>query len=477
VEGGTWKRGRAAFAVVLLLSLIFTAFVLFDISTEEADAILPISVQYNFASEQEHRTGNLVEIQTGPGEDGAVRVAGTIEFYRSAKLLRTRVFIELHFKSDHPEVFGSVFPPIIEIDPMAKLSHYPITVNIQISPMTKYSTGVSPLVEVTVWGTWWAKYQDGNSTPFATGDVPEYPLYVNVRPYHYLQMTFDPVMIELSPGSSDWVRCIVQNSGNGYERVELSIPGEVAYAKAGWVFEFEDTVLDIGPDSESSTRIKITAPRTIEPKYHMEMYDFSVLAVSHYSNYQVKDGHLFAPIEYESGVFIQVNGIDFMYVPWMWTITLYLAMAFILFNLGINPLVMKRRKVEEPGFIKIYHLASNPKRRAKAMERREERRKLRREEREQRRSEKELLKEEMAKERKTTSPKKEKVKISEEPIKKRAPILDLKRTDDDFDIEIPGLKEEKQPKPESKSKPLLGGGRKRDKVEKDMVDILGSLDD
>lgn len=477
MERETWKRGRAAFAVTLLLLLIFSAFVLFDTSTEEADAVLPISAQYNFASEQEHRTGNLIEIQTGPGETGAVIVDGTIEFYRSAKLLRTRVFIELYFRSDHPEIYGSVFPRIIEIDPMAKLSHYPIKVNIQVSPMTKYSTGVNPLVDITVWGEWWAKYQDGNSTPFARGDVPEYPLYVNVRPYHYLQMTFDPVMIELAPGSSEWVKCIVRNNGNGYERVELSIPGELAYAKSGWIFEFDDTVLDIGPSNESWTRIKITAPRTIEPKYHMEMYDFSVLAVSYYSSYQVKDGNLFTPIEYESGVFVQVNGIDFVYVPEMWTIALYLVMAFVLFNLGINPLVMKRRKVEEPGFIKIYHIASNPERRAKARERREERRKLRREEREQRRSEKEMLKGEMAKERKAARPEKEKVKLSEEPVKKRAPILDLKRTDDDFDIEIPTLKETKEPKSERRAKPMLGGPRKREKVEKDMIDILGSLDD
>jgi hypothetical protein len=457
--------------------LVFSAFVLFDDATEEADAVLPISLQFNFASEQRFRTGNLVEIQTGPGEDGQVIVNGSLEFYRSAKLLRTKIFIDLYFESDNPAVYGSVNPMIYEIQPMAKLSSIDIKVNIGISPMTKYSTGVSPLVNVTVWGKWTAKYQDGNTTPYASGEIPAYPLYVNVRPYHYLQMTFDPVMLSISPGSSGWVKCIVRNSGNGYERVELSIPGELAYAKSGWAFEFEETVLDIDPDSESWTRIKITAPRTIELKYHMEMYDFSVQAVSYYSSYQVKDGRLYTPVEYEQGVFVQVNGIDFIYVPWMWTITLWLVMAFILFNLGINPLVMKRRKVEEPGFIKLYHLATNPERRAKARVRRKERMEMKRELREQRKAEKERLKEEAAKEQRTPKPHGEKAKPFEPSAKKKAPVLDLKRTDDDFDIELPDIKEERRPKPERRSKPLLGGGRKREKVEKDMIDILGSLDD
>jgi hypothetical protein len=210
----------------------------------------------------------------------------------------------------------------------------------------------------------------------------------------------------------------------------------------------------------------------------MEMYDFSVQAVSHYSTYQVKDGHLFAPVEYESGVFVQVNGIDFFYVPWMWAITLYLVMAFVLFNLGINPLVMKKRKIDEPGFVKIYNIATNPARRERARARREEKRERRREERELRRAEKEALK--IEEKRRETGPeprKRESVKLGSEPVRRKAPVLDLKRTDDDFDIEIPGAKKDREPMQDRRSRSLLGGSRKRDRVEKDMIDVLGSLDD
>ncbi|MGA1794195.1 MAG: hypothetical protein ACMUHM_09605, partial [Thermoplasmatota archaeon] len=381
---GAWSRtGRAAFLVSILLLTILSAISFVDEATEEADAILPISAQFYFAADQGFRTGNMIEIQTGPGQTGQVIVNGTLEFYRSAKLLRTVIMIDLKFSSTHPEITGSVFPPIIDIRPQAKLSHYPITVNIQIAPMTKFSTPIGSLINVTVFGTWEARYQSNEILPFANGDIDPYPLFVNVRPYHYIYMTFDPVMLSLSPGESGWAKCVVKNNGNGFERVELSMPGALAYAKSGWIFEFEDTVLDIGPDAEAYTRIKITSPRKIEPKYHMEMYDFSVMAVSYYSSYQVKDGVLDVPWEYETGIFVQINGIDFLYVPWMWAVVLYLVIALILFNLGINPLIMKKRKAKDPGFIGLYKIITDPKRRELARARRAERRKLKGEIREQ----------------------------------------------------------------------------------------------
>ena len=264
-----------------------------------------------------------------------------------------------------------------------------------------------------------------------------------------------------------------EKNGNGYERVELSMPGALAHAKSGWIFEFEETVLDLDPDSYSSTRIKITAPRRIEPKYHMEMHDFSVLAISHYSSYQVKDGVLEEPLEYETGIFVQVNGIDFVYIPWMWAITIYIIMAILLFNLGINPFVMRRRKVKEPGFVALYRVISNPERRAQSRARREERRQLRRELKEKERLDKELKKDKEVQKAKTPPPEKER------PAPKRsAPVLDLHRTEDDFDIELPAASETHVRKPQRRSGPLLGGKpRKRDVVEKDMLDVLSSLDD
>ncbi|MBN1390342.1 MAG: hypothetical protein JXA22_06850 [Candidatus Thermoplasmatota archaeon] len=473
MENGKWIPARAAFLTSMLLITVISMVSFIDEATEDADAVLPISAQFYFDSEQDFRTGNLIEIGTGPEETGQVTVDGTLEFYRSAKFLRTRIMIDLKFSSDNPEVTGTVFPSMIDIQPQAKLNHYPIKVNIQIAPMTKYSTGVNPLVNVTVFGTWQANYQFNEMAPFASGDISPYPLYVNVKPYHYLYMTFDPVMLDLSPGSSGWVRCIVKNSGNGFERVELSMPGATAYAKAGWVFEFESTVLDIGPDAEGWTRIKITSPRKLEPKYHMEMHDFSVLAVSHYSSYQVKDGNLEAPIEYESGVFVQINGFDFLYVPWTWTVLFYVVIWIVLFNFGIDPFTMRRRRTRDPGFKALYRRISDPKRRARARTRREERRKLRRELRESKKQKAQLEKgQDVPKALPGTK------ESSQATTSRKDHILDLKRSDDGLDLDLSEPENTGKLAPGKARAPLLGGGKvKREKVEKEMIDVLSSLDD
>jgi len=457
--------------VSVLLLLIFSAISFVDETTEEADALLPISAQFYFASDQGFRTGNMIEIQTGPGQTGQVIVNGTLEFYRSAKLLRTVIMIDLKFSSSHPEITGSVFPQMIDIRPESKLSHYPIHVNIQVAPTTKFSTPVDSLINVSVFGTWEARYQSNELLPFANGDIDTYPLFVNVRPYHYLYMTFDPVMLSLKPGESGWAKCIVRNNGNGFERVELSMPGALAYAKSGWIFEFEETVLDIGPASDAFTKVKITSPRKVQPKYHMEMYDFSVLAVSYYSSYQVKDGVLDVPWEYETGIFVQVTGFDFLYVPWMWALVLYIVIALVLFNLGINPLVMKKRRAKNPGFIALYRIITDPKRRELARIKRAERRKLKSEIKEEEKLRKQREKE--AEKAKAPPSRVERPKPE-----RTAPVLDLHRTDDDFDIEVPSVKEAPKRTPQKKGPLQLGGGpKKRDKVEKDMLDVLSSLDD
>jgi len=473
-----YRRGRAAFALSLLILLIFSAFVLYDNSTEEADAILPISLQLNFATEQRGRVGNIIEIRTGPGQTGQFQMNGTLEFYRSTRLLRSKIFVDLNARADHQEVVCTVFPRMIDVQPQIKRNSYEIIVSIQISPATRFSTNAGSLVNVTVWGEWRAHYQEDDIGPFAQGDIPDYPIYVNVRPYHFLDVTFDPVMLELTPGSSGWVTCRVKNNGNGFDRIELSIPGELAFAKSGWIFEFESTAVDIEPNSEAFTRVKITAPREISLWYIQEMWDFPVIAVSYYSTYQIKDGDLFAPYEYNTGIFVQVEGLSFVYVPWMWAITMYLAMALVLFNFGINPLTMRKRRIAEPGFIAIYHIVSNPQRRELARTRRAERKKERMEDRQRKIAEKEKLMSLQPKEGKGLPPKKEKALFTRgEPSGKRAPILDLKRTDDDFDIEIPRSKPARLPERERRQAPRLGGSGKRQKVENDMIDILGSLDD
>jgi hypothetical protein len=155
---------------------------------------------------------------------------------------------------------------------------------------------------------------------------------------------------------------------------------------------------------------------------------------------------------------------------------MYLAIAIVLLNLGINVFTMRKRKLprgKDPGFIALYHIARNPERRARAKTRMEERRKLRRELKEKRKAEKEALKSAAAEEKKEREAKLPSPEIPSE--KKKAPVLDLHRTDDDFDIIIP----EERPKPSERprSKPFTRAPRKREKVEKDMIDVLSNLDD
>jgi hypothetical protein len=482
-RGERWSPSRAVGVSFILLVLILSGILFYDGGVEKAEAVQPISVTLDFQTDSRYRTGNLVEIQTGPGETGQVSIDGNVTIYRSAKLARTKVFFTLYFKSDNPEVTGSIFPKVWEFEPVFKLQAIPIKVNLQVSPMTRFSSSVNSLVEVTVWGDWQVQYQGSGVGPFASGDIPEYPLFVNVRPYHYLQMTFDPVMLELSPGSSGWINCIVLNTGNGYERVELAIPGTLAYAKSGWVFEFEQSFLDIGPGSQASTKIKVTAPRKVQLKFHMTMYDFPVIATSFYSEYQVKDGIELEPLDYQMGFMVYVFGVDFVYVPWMWAIVIYIVLGIILLNLGVNIFTMKKRKLpkgKDPGFIALYHIISNPERRARARARMAERRKLRMAEKEKRALEKESLKKARRlddKEREVGSPQRSRPLLgSSEPVKKRAPVLDLKPKDDDFDIQLPAEKE--RAAVESKpSRPLFGKPKKREKIEQDMIDVLSSLDD
>ncbi len=482
-RGERWAPSHAAGAFFMLLLLILSGLLIYDGTVEEADAIQPISVTLDFQSDDRHRTGNLIEIETGPGETGQVSINGTVTIYRSAKLARTKVFFTLYFKSENPEVTGSIFPKVWEFDPIFKLQAIPIKVNLQVSPMTRFSSSVNSLVEVAVWGDWQAQYQGSELGPFASGEIPEYPLFVNVRPYHYLQMTFDPVMLELSPGSSGWINCTVLNTGNGYERVELEIPGIFAYAKSGWVFEFEQTFLDIGPGSQASTRIKVTAPRKVQLKFHMTMYDFPVLATSFYSEYQVKDGHELEPLDYQMGFMVYVFGVDFVYVPWMWAIVIYAVLGIILLNLGVNIFTMRKRKLpkgKDPGFIALYHIISNPERRARARARMAERRKLRLVEKEKRALQKESLKKAerpVDKEKwSPPTPRSRPLLGNSEPVRRKAPVLDLKPRDDDFDIQLPEGKPKAREERRS-SKPLFGRPGKQDKIEQDMIDVLSSLDD
>ncbi|MEA3559440.1 MAG: hypothetical protein U9R75_09335 [Candidatus Thermoplasmatota archaeon] len=368
--------------------------------------------------------------------------------------------------------------------PGGKYQPVAVTVNVQISRVTRYSTGPNPLVNLTVEGEWYSKYDAGSVR--TSGVIEPYPLYVNVKPFHYLTMSFDPPMMQIMPGSSGYIDCIILNQGNGYERVELIMPGELAYAKSGWVIEMEETVLNIDPTSEVRTRIKITSPRGFQFKWHRTMISFPMFALSHYSKYQVQDMDL--EYEYQSQTYdiqVQMSGFDFVYVPYMWALVFWLAIALVLFNIGINPLVMRKRNLppgKDPGFIALYHFSNSLERRDRWRQKQARKRKRRLEMKEERSAGKLKLKEEKEHLKKIEAQRKKASASKELDLSKKKPmgtsprVLDLKRSDDDFDIEIPG----EEPPTRGKARPLFSHGPSKPgkkSMEHDMLDVLEHLDD
>ncbi len=373
-----------------------------------------------------NQKGNVIELYTGPGESRfSGQVTGMVSLYRTT-VLRDRVDVRMWFESEDTSlVLGSVTPMVATIAPGTKIGQVPIIANIRLAtPMLNYSTGISPLVKITIWGEWSAQWNAGQDGPWDGGVIEPTYIYVHINPYHYLQMAFDPPMVDLSPGGSGEIEVIVLNTGNGNERVDLLIPNEMTYAKEGWIFQMNRTTLDIPPRSEARATIKVTAPRSTI-RWHMDTADFSVKAISYYDTYVSMDEDR-EPISYEMTFMVYIFGLDFTYVPWAWAIVFWLITALVMFNLGVNPLVMRRRKLPkgvDPGFVTLFHLMRNPERRRLLKESRDNKRKLKMAERDRRLEEKS---------RKALAEKAAATQIT----KRRAPVLDLKPKNDDFDIEF-----------------------------------------
>lgn len=437
--------GKVAAAAVVLLLLLIIQSIVPDLSpAEDADGIRNVMGYIVMDTGGSNQKGNVVELYTGPGEsDFAAQVTGTAFLYRTSKVLRDRVDVEMYFETEDPSlVLGSVLPQVATAQPGGKIAQIPIIVNIRLaSPMLNYSTGLNPLVKVTVWGRWDAQLDAGTGNVWDAGIIEPTYIYVHINPYHYLQMAFNPPMVDLSPGGSGELDVIVLNTGNGMERVDLSIPNENTYAKEGWIFEFNRTTLDIPPRSEASARLRITSPReTI--RWHMDTQDFAVKAVSYYDKYLALEEDREEPISYEITFMVYIFGLDFTYVPWAWAVVFWLILALVLFNLGVNPLVMRKRKLprgKEPGFVALHHYMSNPERRSRVKEARERKKKLKLEEREKR------LEEKRKRKKAEKGP-------PEKPSPSRSGVLDLRFKDDDFEIRI----DEKPPKgePRKAERPL-----------------------
>lgn len=458
MEGHT-RKFRSAGAVFIICLLAFSLILAMDSflpeeTVEEADAIRSVGsyITLNQNQTRSNQKGNVVELYTGPGETRySDQIYGNVVVWRTSKVLRDRIMVNLYFESEDPSlVIGSVNPMVYDIQPGIKQSTKGIAITLSLaSPMLQYSTGIDPWVRVKVYGTWMAQWNLGLNGTWESGVIQPIYIYVHVVPYHYLQMSFDPAMVQLGPGGTGEIDVIVLNSGNGNERVELYIPNENTYAKEGWIFEFNRTTLDIGPRSEARARIKVTAPRSTV-RWHMETKDFSVVATSYYDKYQANEEDR-EPHTYEMSFMAYIFGLDFTYIPWAWAALFYVIFFIILFNLGINPTTLRKRKLgkgQEPGFIKLYHITRDPKKRAEHRRRREEIRRIKAEEKDRKKKERDLQKQRQSLE-------KEKPREASPP-KPRAKVLDLKKVDDDFDL----VMLDDRPKSEKKSKFTASPGKK-----------------
>lgn len=446
-------------AILAVSGLLFEGAFTDEDMIGEADGIRNVEGYITMKSSGSNQQGNLVKLYTGPGESRFTdQMFGEVEIYRTSKVLRDRIFVNMSMEFDDPSlVRGSVNPQVFTIDPGGKFARQAISVQITLaSPMLQYSTGLGGLVRVKVWGTWMSQWNAGTGGEWQMGVIEPYYIYVQIVPYHYLQMSFDPAMVDLSPGGTGEIDVIVMNTANGLERVELTIPNEQVFAKEGWIFEFNRTTMDIGPKSEARARIRITAPRS-SIRWNMDTKDFTVIATSYYDNFAASsEGR--EPFSYEMTFMVYIFGLDFAFVPWAWAVVLWVIIALVLFNLGINPLVMRRRRLppgKEPGFKALRRFASDPQKRDRVRAGRIARKEARAAERDSRKAEKKRIREEESR--------------NKEPPKKKARVMDLKVKEDDFelpeisrdatplnasrsasvddDFEIPDLKVEKERKP------------------------------
>jgi len=397
---------RPGIMILVVVSILSTCFVLDHITddgvelVEEANGARPILIRIEMDSKGIMNEGGTISVQSGPGQTGSSFATGNVSLYRDARVARNPVYVQLFFRSDSGLVMGSVTPSVITFRPQAKLGSVQIRVNILINPMTNYSTGINQLVKGEVYGKWNAEPNIGVPLEnWYSGDVEPYPVYVNIKPFHYLLVTFDPPVLQIFPGMSGDIYAVVRNTGNGNERVDLWVVQEGMWAQEGWVFNFEKTTVDIGPNSEQRVKIHVTTPRKLSAPYHMELKAFTLHAESYYSKIKYEKGEMDRIESYEMDFMVYLYGVDVVYLPWLWAVVLYLAMAVVLFNLGINVFTMRKRRLprgKEPGFLALKNLLLSPERKRRWKEERRSRSEARKREREERRRQKELLKAEIA---------------------------------------------------------------------------------
>ncbi|MGA1821117.1 MAG: choice-of-anchor T family protein [Thermoplasmatota archaeon] len=415
---GSIRLSRLGLVSVILLTMVAGGICIDDFVVEDAEAVRPIilAIEMEQQTRDQHgntQVGNLVEVQTGPGQSGSAKMIAKVRIYRVARLLRTPVFIHLRFQSEYPELTGAINPTVLQFEPMVKQGYREIEINLNIQPMTHYSTGVSPPIKGEIMGTWSTEPSLGVGG-WEGGNLNTYPVYVNVKPFNELLMTFNPPILQMSPGGSGRLEILINNQGNGNDRVDLSLVGAGVLARDGWVFEFDRTSIDVGPKQEARIGINITSPRKLAGLYHIDVIRISVRAESHYSKEKALIADDESLVKYiETDFYLFLYGFDILYLPMMWALIIYLVMALVLFNMGFNLITLRKRRWslkggKEPGFVWLYHIISKP-----------ERRELRKLEREERRKEKAEAK------ARRDAEKKAETKRREESLKKSAELTAL----------------------------------------------------
>lgn len=468
---GSGLRYRALAVLLILTALMMCSMVIPDNLTEEAEGARPVMLAIEMEKTRRDSNGNMqigntIEVRTGPGETGMATMYARVRLYRAARLVRNKIFVHLQFATVNNTgsgVLGTVSPSLFEFPATAKSGWRQVRINIMVQPMTNQSTGIHPPVKGEITGTWTAEPNAGAVEEWIKGDLPPHPVFVNVRPFQYLILSFDPPMVQIPPGGTGHMEVIINNQGNGNDRVDLKLVNPGLMAQDGWVFEWEKTSLDIGPKEKIRVGIDITSPRQVSGLYHIEVVPVTVKATSHYSRERARLTGEDQIIDYETDFYVFLYGIDFLYVPIMWAIVLYIVIGFVMFNLGFNVFTLRRRRFslpegKKPGFFWVKDHISNPELRARRRENRRKRREARRENRKRKKKEKESDKEPLP-----------------SPGKKAPPITDLKRKDLDIDeIDLDDVEEDRGKEKKRLPSPF---SKKKRKEEMDVRDALSLLDD
>ncbi|MDG6223909.1 MAG: hypothetical protein QCI82_00170 [Candidatus Thermoplasmatota archaeon] len=334
-----------------------------DLISEGAEALRPVLVIIELNATSKYQEGNMAWILSGPPrmdsqgrtqESGLAIVEGRITVYKVARLLRQKIIVTLSARTDDTDLLVSVNPPIMEFEAYTKIQTKSFKAAIRLStPMIPYSTAQEFPKKVEVFGTWMTQVQTG--TPNEGGIIDPHPIYARIKPFYYMQVITDPPFIKMLPGQTRTVDVIIKNQGNAFDRYDVMIPQEGMLAKRGWVFEMNRTSVLVGPMSDGLIRLTITSPRRFQSPYHMGVQSFLIHAESFNTQELVDQGELMTKQQYDTDVMISLIGPDIIYVPMVWAAILYLALALVLFNMGVSIFTLRRRRFlmpegKQPGF-------------------------------------------------------------------------------------------------------------------------------